>query len=389
VAVPGQTPLFSANDTPALTEAQQREELFRRQVELGTPADQARAYADRVVIGAAAARKRSPAVKRGRKAAPKPEPVEPVAVSPVPGHEREGVVLDAESGSLVEEGGAKRGLLPVHHPNRDFFLCDLFDYALKDDGVSMEAPIFTLATKPDTKVWHWESKDKTRSVTVTPSVLGRATQHDKDLLIYVVSQITEALNRGREDATNRTVRFRVYDYLVSTNKRVGGKEYQRLQDALERLRGTSIKTNIKTGGERVKEGFGIVDSWKIIEKAADDDRMIGVEVTISKWLFNAVQAREVLTISNDYFRLRKPLERRLYELARKHCGHQPNFTIGVELLQDKCGSQCSIREFRRMLKEIVEDDLLPDYRIVPDWTSGQVVMQNRKRALLSCETAPR
>lgn len=389
MAVPGQTPLFSANDTPALTEAQQREELFRRQVELGTPADQARAYADRVVIGAAAARKRSPAVKRGRKAAPKPEPVEPVAVLPVPGHEREGVVLDAESGSLVEEGGAKRGLLPVHHPNRDFFLCDLFDYALKDDGVSMEAPIFTLATKPDTKVWHWESKDKTRSVTVTPSVLGRATQHDKDLLIYVVSQITEALNRGREDATNRTVRFRVYDYLVSTNKRVGGKEYQRLQDALERLRGTSIKTNIKTGGERVKEGFGIVDSWKIIEKAPDDDRMIGVEVTISKWLFNAVQAREVLTISNDYFRLRKPLERRLYELARKHCGHQPNFTIGVELLQEKCGSQCSIREFRRMLKEIVEDDLLPDYRIVPDWTSGQVVMQNRKRALPSCETAPR
>ena len=75
---------------------------------------------------------------------------------------------------------AKRGLLPVHHPNRDFFLCDLFDYALKDDGVSMEAPIFTLATRPDVSVWQWESKDKTRSITVTPSVLGRATQFDKD-----------------------------------------------------------------------------------------------------------------------------------------------------------------------------------------------------------------
>lgn len=387
MAVPGQTPLFSVNDAPGLTEAQQREELFRKQVELGTPVDQARAYADRVALGAAAVRKRAPAVKRGKKAVGKPEPAEPVKAAQSPEHGREGVVLDAESGDVVEEGGAKRGLLPVHHPNRDFFLCDLFDYALKDDGVSMEAPIFTLATKPDTKVWHWESKDKTRSVTVTPSVLGRATQHDKDLLIYVVSQITEALNRGRADAANRTVRFRVYDYLVSTNKRVGGKEYLRLQDALERLRGTSIKTNIKTGGERVKEGFGIVDSWKIIEKAPNDDRMIGVEITISKWLFNAVQAREVLTISNDYFRLRKPLERRLYELARKHCGHQPSFTINVELLQEKCGSQGSIREFRRMLKEIVEDDLLPDYRLVPDWENGQVVMQNRKRALLPSHKA--
>ncbi|HQC99299.1 MAG TPA: replication initiator protein A [Aquabacterium sp.] len=381
MATAGQPPLFPANDAPALTEAQRREELFRKQVELGTPADQARAYADRVVLRTGVPRKKAAAAKRGKKAGGGAE-ASPKAADALAGlaSPLESLVVDADSGSVVEEG-SRRGLLPVHHPNRDFFLCDLFDYALKDDGVSMEAPIFTLATKPDTKVWHWESKDKSRAVTVTPSVLGRATQHDKDLLIYVVSQITEALNRGRGDAANRTVRFRVYDYLVSTNKRVGGKEYQRLQDALERLRGTSIKTNIQTGGERVKEGFGIVDSWKIIEKSPDDDRMIGVEVTLSRWLFNAVQAREVLTISNDYFRLRKPLERRLYELARKHCGHQPDFTITVELLCEKCGSQGTIREFRRMLKEIIEDDLLPDYTLVPDWKNGLVVMQNRKMAL--------
>lgn len=283
------------------------------------------------------------------------------------------------------EGASRRGLLPVLHPNRDFFLCDLFDYALKDDGVSMEAPIFTLATKPDTTVWHWESKDGNRSVTVTPSVLGRATQHDKDLLIYVVSQMTEALNRGRLDASHRTVRFRVYDYLVSTNKPVGGKEYQRLQDALERLRGTSIKTNIRTGGERIKEGFGILDSWGIVEKAPDDSRAIGVEVTLSKWLFNAVQAREVLTISSDYFRLRKPLERRLYELARKHCGNQARFVIGVGLLREKCGSRATLYEFRRMVREVVRDDLLPDYRLVPDWASDQITVVNRNVQLEAIE----
>ena len=385
VASAGQSPLFQACEAPEATEAERREELFRKQVELGIAVEQARAYADKVVLRSNSHRQRASPVKRNKKDGLSAKASVHVA-NALPAIEAlpESSVFSATSASWVVEeemGAGKRGLLPVHHPNRDFFLCDLFDYALKDDGVSMEAPIFTLATKPDTKVWHWESKDQSRAVTVTPSVLGRATQHDKDLLIYVVSQITEALNRGRADATNRTVRFRVYDYLVSTNKRVGGKEYQRLQDALERLRGTSIKTNIKTGGERVKEGFGIVDSWKIIEKAPDDDRMIGVEVTLSKWLFNAVQAREVLTISNDYFRLRKPLERRLYELARKHCGHQASFTISVELLQEKCGSQGTIREFRRMLKTIVEDDLLPDYALVPDWEGGQVVMQNRKKAL--------
>lgn len=292
--------------------------------------------------------------------------------------------LEAEAAAVASEAKKRqtspkgaRGLMPLHHPNRDFFLCDLFDYALKDDGVSMEAPIFTLATRPDTSVWHWESKDGNRAITVTPSVKGRATQFDKDLLIYVVSQMTEALNRGRPDANSQTVRFRVYDYLVSTNKPTGGKEYQRLEEALERLRGTSIKTNIKTGGQREKGGFGIVDSWKIIEKSPDDDRMIAVEVTLSRWLFNAVQAHEVLTINPDYFRLRKPIERRLYELARKHCGDQARFVIGLELLQEKCGSQSTLREFRRALREIIQVDTLPDYAMQLDDEKDQVIFYTR------------
>lgn len=290
-----------------------------------------------------------------------------------------GKVLDATKTPAHRRGAPKepRGLMPVHHPNRDFFLCDLFDYSIKDDGVSMEAPIFSLATRPDKSIWNWESKDGSRAITVTPSVLGRATQFDKDLLIYVVSQMTEALNRGRLDAQSRTVRFRVYDYLVLTNKLTGGKEYQRLQDALERLRGTSIKTNIQTGGVRVKELFGLIESATIIEKSPEDESMIAVEVTLSKWLFNAVQAHEVLTINSDYFRLRRPIERRLYELARKHCGDQARFVIGLELLQEKCGSRSSLKEFRRSLRELIREDTLPDYRMLLDDEKDQVMFYTR------------
>ena len=267
------------------------------------------------------------------------------------------------SPELLEANG-KTGLIRVRHPNRDFFLADMFDYALKDDGATMEAPIFTLSTKPDLSIWQWTSKDGNKSIKVAPSVLGRATQHDKDVLIYVVSQLTEALNRGREDAKHRVVRFTVYDFLVTTNRGVGGDDYERLQEAFERLRGTSITTDIKTGGQRVKEGFGIIDRWKIIEKAPDDERMVAVEVTLSEWLYNAVSAFEVLTIHPDYFRLRKPLARRLYELARKHCGHQTSWVIGLELLRDKSGSKSKIKEFRRMVRAIEADDSLPEYRLV-------------------------
>ena len=306
-------------------------------------------------------------------------PAELAAAAPAPAK------LESQAGS--EKRGRSK-LLPARHIERDFFLCDVFDYALKDDGVSMEAPIFTLSTKPDLSVWHWRSQDGSREVTVTPSVQGRATQFDKDVLIYVVSQMTEALNRERPDAKNRTVRFTVYDYLISTNKPTGGKEYQRIELALERLRGTSIKTNIKTGGQRVKEGFGLINRWKIVEKSPDDERMIAVEVELSEWLFNAVQAHEVLTIHPNYFRLRKPLERRLYELARKHCGHQTTWSIGLELLQDKAGSKGSLREFRRMVREIIEADTLPDYRMALD-EADKVIFYTKNMQRLAAGMAKR
>lgn len=183
---------------------------------------------------------------------------------------------------------SRSGLIKIRHPNRDFFLADLFDYALKDDGASIEAPIFTLSTKPDLSTWEWHSKD--------------GNKHVKDVLIYVVSQMTEALNRGRDDAKNRTVRFTVHDFLMTTNRQTGGEAYKRLYEAFESLRGTSITTDIKTGSERIREGFGIIDTWKIVEKSSTDERMIAVEVTLSEWLYNAVQAFDVLTIPLDYFR---------------------------------------------------------------------------------------
>lgn len=272
--------------------------------------------------------------------------------------------LQRRLSSVPRESGKVGGMVKVRHPNRDFFLADLFEYAMKDDGASMEAPIFTLSTKPDLSIWEWRSKDGSKYVKVAPSVLGRATQHDKDILIYVISQLVEGLNRGREDAKNRTVRFTVYDFLVTTNRDTSGTGYQRLHEAFERLRGTTITTDIRTGGERIRQGFGIIDEWRIIEKSPNDERMIAVEVTLSRWLYNAVQSFEVLTIHPDYFRLRKPLARRLYELARKHCGHQTQWTISLALLQEKAGSKSSLREFRRAVRAIQNDDCLPEYRFL-------------------------
>ena len=89
--------------------------------------------------------------------------------------------------------GAKPRLLPDRHPNRDFFVADLLDWALKDDRHSMEHPMFALSKKPDLKPRKYEHSGN--SIAITPSVKGLATIWDKDILIYAVSQLVGGINQ--------------------------------------------------------------------------------------------------------------------------------------------------------------------------------------------------
>jgi plasmid replication initiation protein len=270
---------------------------------------------------------------------------------------------------LAKVGRAKRqskgeasGLVPDRHQQADFFVADLVDYAMKDDQATMEAPVFSLATKTDKKLWRWTSSDGKKTVEVAPGFYGRATQHDKDVLIYCTSQLVASLNAGKRPP--RVVRFTAYDFFVATNRNTRRDDYERLRDTLNRLAGTQITTNIVTGKSREAKGFGVIDSWKVVQKSPDDTRMVAIEVKLSDWLFQAIESKEVLTINRDYFALRKPVERRLYEIARKHVGLQPFWEIGIEALRDKCGSTVArLRQFRGDLEEIIEGDTLPDYRL--------------------------
>ena len=110
--------------------------------------------------------------------------------------------------------------------------------------------------------------------------------------------------------------------------------------------------------------------------------MVAVEVKLSDWLYNAVLGSELLTINRDYFRLRGGLERRLYELARKHCGSQKNWTVGIPLLYKKSGAKCVEKVFRSRVKKIalndVAESLLPDYKIRYYPEKDQVTFFNRK-----------
>lgn len=253
-------------------------------------------------------------------------------------------------------------LLPERHPQEDFFVCDIFDASPKADMAAMEHPIFSLSTKPDTRIR--EYKHNNVQVSIKPSADGLATVHDRDVLIYCISQLIGALNAGKE--VTQIVRFRAYDLLIATNRNTAGAGYEQLKAALERLAGTRISTNIITGGKEIFRTFGLIESAEIVRETREG-RMQEVEIKLSDWVFNAIRSNEVLTLHRDYFRLRKPLERRMYELARKHCGSKLEWRIGLALLQKKCGSNSTLREFRRLVQGIVAADAahdhMPDYAI--------------------------
>lgn len=243
----------------------------------------------------------------------------------------------------------------------DFFVCDFFGASPKHDLAAMEHPVFSLSTRPDQRILNYSHNGAL--ITITPSVKGRATIFDADILIFCISQLMAALNAGK--ATCRTLTLTAHDLLVATGRETSGDSYKRLLDAFERLAGTRITTNIATGDQETTTGFGLIEAWQIVRKTRAG-RMVRVSITLSDWLYRAVLARSVLTLNKAYFTLRKPLERRLYELCRKHCGRQSEWVVSVAVLAKKSGSRSPLRVFRAMLRDAIRVNHLPDYLLAEE-----------------------
>ena len=275
---------------------------------------------------------------------------------------------------MTETPNPEEQLLPLKHSVGDLFICDVADAVLKDIMPQMEHPFYSLSKKPETTIRRYEHNDQW--LEVTPSVRGLATIYDKDILIYCISQLMEKLKR--KQPIGPRVRVSGHDLLVFTNRGTAGKDYHALCDALARLEGTRIRTNIPTGDVEDLSGFGLIDTHAVRRKRGLNGRIIWIEVTLSKWIFNAIRSHEVLTLHRDYFRLSKPLERRVYELARKHCGRQKSWQISVEVLLKKSGSQSPVDKFRHMLKNIAKHDHLPDYRVTFSEKTDNVTFHNRE-----------
>jgi plasmid replication initiation protein len=156
---------------------------------------------------------------------------------------------------------------------------------------SMAHPIFSLSTKPDHRIRRYEDETGKNFVEVKPSAEGLATIHDRDVLIYCISQLIAAINDGQ--TPSKTLRMKAYDFLKATNRVTDGRGYDALRSALIRLQGTQIETNIVTGETEQLDIFSIIDRAKIVRQTRDG-RMQEIEVQLSDWVSTLSEQRRSL-----------------------------------------------------------------------------------------------
>lgn len=249
------------------------------------------------------------------------------------------------------------------HPIKDFFIAELIDYAPKDHPDMMERPFFAIAKRKRLKPIEYTNDDGSVIVRVTAQPEhGMATIWDADILIYCISRVVAARDRGDNDC-GPSIYVTPYELLKGIARETGGKNYDQLMAAIKRLKTTTIETNIRRGRERMA-----MFNWLAEIGGEGDARGVGnelksLELRLSNWLYEGIMSgKGVLTLDRQWFLLKGGLERVIYRIARKHAGDQrQGWTCRFDVLYKKTGCEDQARNFAAAVRKLAARNDLPGY----------------------------
>jgi len=256
----------------------------------------------------------------------------------------------------------------VREPEFDLFVPRMNSLPLKDQREVMERPFFSLSKRKRLKPIEYQSPDGEVWVHVSGNPeFGIATIWDADILVWATSRLNQMRERGQNDLP-RTLHTTSYELLKAIRRDTGGKGYQELQAALQRLEATTIQTSMRAPKRQKRAQFGWLDEWTL-EIDAETGAARGLTLTLSNWVYEGlIRDKALLTLHPDYFTISGGVERAIYRIARKHAGDQPaGWTCRVSVLHDKTGSESPLKQFNYLLKRIVAANNLPDYDL--SWVS--------------------
>lgn len=240
----------------------------------------------------------------------------------------------------------------------------------RDQRDLMERPFFSLAKAKRVKPIPYKTGDTEVQVYVVPEH-GMATIWDTDVLICAASQTLAAQERGLP--TSRFFCFTPCQFLIAIGHATGSREYQLLKGGLTRLQSTVIRTAIRRGEYWRPQRFSWINVWQ--ELTTRSSRCEGMEFVLMtrpfaaseriKWFDQGVlERRLVLTIDAAYFTLSGGIERRLYRVARKHDGHQPEgWRFELKHLHAKSTGLARFSDFALDIRRLVARQALRGYAL--------------------------
>ncbi len=178
--------------------------------------------------------------------------------------------------------------------------------------------------------------------------------------------------------------FTAHDLFSVTGSNHSARGYSRLADALERLQGTQIRTNIEAGGEG-EDGFFSWLSEARLQYARSrngEKRLKSVKVRLCDWLFRLIlRDRQVLDYAATYFQ-RGPIERRIYEVARSTCNDGEAIEMDLQSLRLQIGFQNPLANFRIAMRQVAAADSIPDYhhKLIEDPVEASVSAGRGRKA---------
>lgn len=241
----------------------------------------------------------------------------------------------------------------------DLFVPLFADLPLRDQQDLMERPFFSLAKTPRHTSINYDSPDGTVRVRVIPNRdFGMATIWDLDILIYCGSLLVEMKRRGVNDIP-RVLVIQPAELLRAIGKPIGGRQYQLLKAALDRLASTIIQTNVRSKTNRDDTFSWIAGYTQILD--ASGQHVKGIKIEMQEWFYRgALDEKSLLAIDQAFFKLTGGREKWLWRTARKHAGGNPDgFKIRLSVLFDKSGAEGSLSRFKREIRKIAAANALP------------------------------
>jgi plasmid replication initiation protein len=252
----------------------------------------------------------------------------------------------------------------------DLFIFNVTDFQLRDQRETMERPFFSLAKRKRIKPIEYENDGVW--VKVEPHQnYGMATIWDADVMIWAASALVSMKNKGINDIPDE-LHFQPFDLLKAIHRQTGGDQYHRLREALDRLKSTVIRTNIRAPRGKKEAVFSWISEWTdLVDERTNESR--GMTIVLSQWFKQGVLQRGgVLAIDPAYFSITGGRERWLYRVARKHAGGNgpAGFAISLPTLFEKSGAEGPFRRFKFEIQKIAERNDLPGLLLRVERTAG-------------------